>query len=123
VDHQPPARHHVDGDDADVSGSSDSVLVTFAVRLGRLSKRTSLHCDFATAAPHPDATQASWIEFVRRNAESRAATCRVRWSYPDPAVSLWMLSVTPTQRRYKTPGGQADPSYFRCCMGVSHSGS
>ena len=77
MDHQPPAVTSFDGDDADVSGSSDGVIVTFCRSL-RASDWTSLHCDFATAAPHLAATQASWIEFVRRNADLAAVLDRSR---------------------------------------------
>jgi hypothetical protein len=34
-----------------------------------------------------------------------------------PAVSLWTLIVTPTRRGTCRRSGQADPSYFRRCMG------
>jgi excinuclease ABC subunit C len=74
--------------DADFCGWSDGVLVTFAVRLGRLSDWSSSHCDFATAAPHPAATPASWIEFARRNADLAAVLDRSRWRTVRTGVSL-----------------------------------
>jgi excinuclease ABC subunit C len=66
----------LNGEDADVSGWSDGVLVTFAVRSGRLGEWTSSHCDCATAAPHLAATPASWTEFARRNADLAAVLDR-----------------------------------------------
>jgi excinuclease ABC subunit C len=78
VDHQPPGVTTLNGEDVEVSGWSDGVLVTFAVRSGRLSDWTSSHCDFATAAPQLAATPASWIEFARRNADLAAVLDRSR---------------------------------------------
>ena len=68
----------LNGENANVSGWSDGVLVTFTVRSGRLSDWTSSHCDFTTAAPHLAATPAAWIEFARRNADLAAVLDRSR---------------------------------------------
>jgi hypothetical protein len=47
---------------------------------------------------------------------SKAATCRVKQSYPDPAVSLCRLIVTATRRGTCRRGGQDDSGYFRRCV-------
>jgi excinuclease ABC subunit C len=64
----------LDGGDADVCGWSDGVLVTFAIRDGRLrgwSQRPAATA--AGVATELAATPPAWRDFARRNAELAAA--------------------------------------------------
>ena len=64
----------LDGGDADVGGWADSVLVTFAIRDGRLrgwSQRPAATA--AGVAAELAATPPAWRDFARRNAELAAA--------------------------------------------------
>ena len=60
------------GDDADVHGWFGGVLVSLAVRNGRLGEWTQRPCGEAAAAALLAATPAAWAPFARRNAELAA---------------------------------------------------
>ncbi|HTZ28556.1 MAG TPA: hypothetical protein VMC83_31445 [Streptosporangiaceae bacterium] len=60
------------GDDVDVHGWARGVLVSLAVRNGRLSEWKQRPCGEAAAATLLAATPAAWAPFARRNAELAA---------------------------------------------------
>lgn len=60
------------GDDADVHGWADGILVSLAVRNGRLGEWRQRSCSEAAAAALLAATPAAWAPFARRNAELAA---------------------------------------------------
>jgi excinuclease ABC subunit C len=61
------------GGDADVHGWSGGILVSLAVRDGRLGVWRQRSCSQAAARPLLSATPAAWVPFARRNAELAAA--------------------------------------------------
>jgi excinuclease ABC subunit C len=61
-----------DGPDAQVSGWSGGVQVSFTVRAGRLREWTVRPCTEAAARRHVEATPAPWAPFAQRNAELAA---------------------------------------------------
>jgi excinuclease ABC subunit C len=60
------------GDDADVHGWAGGVLVSLAVRDGRLGEWRQRSCSAAGAATLLAVTPAPWAPFARRNAELAA---------------------------------------------------
>jgi excinuclease ABC subunit C len=60
------------GDDADVHGWSGGLLVSLAVRAGRLGAWQQRSCGAAAARPLVAATPARWVPFAQRNAELAA---------------------------------------------------
>jgi excinuclease ABC subunit C len=61
------------GGDADVHGWSGGILVSLAVRDGRLGVWRQRSCSRAAARPLLSVTPAAWVPFARRNAELAAA--------------------------------------------------
>jgi excinuclease ABC subunit C len=55
--------------DFDVSGWADGMLISFAVRGGRLTGWTQRRCGTVTARRHLGKTPPEWTEFAQRNAE------------------------------------------------------
>ncbi len=64
------------GHDADVHGWAGGVLVSLAVRDGRVARWQQRECAEAAAGPRIAATPAAWAPFARRNAELAAALDR-----------------------------------------------
>jgi len=60
------------GDDADVHGWAGGILVSLAVRNGRLGEWRQRSCGKAVAEALLAATPAAWVPFARRNAELAA---------------------------------------------------
>jgi excinuclease ABC subunit C len=58
--------------DADLHGYVDGLLVSFAIRGGRLREWSQRACAATAAAPLVAATPAAWIDFAQGNAELAA---------------------------------------------------
>jgi excinuclease ABC subunit C len=65
-------------DDVDVCGWADGLLITFAVRGGRLSGWTQRRCGAGRAGRHLAATPPAWAGFAQRNAELAARLAAAR---------------------------------------------
>jgi excinuclease ABC subunit C len=61
--------------DADVCGWADGLLISFAVRGGRLSGWTQRACGAESARPHVDGTPPEWAAFAHRNADLAVRLC------------------------------------------------
>jgi excinuclease ABC subunit C len=65
-------------DDAEVHGWTGGVLVSLAVRAGRLGEWRQRSCGQGAALPLVAATPAAWVSFAQRNAELAAQLGRAR---------------------------------------------
>jgi excinuclease ABC subunit C len=75
------------GDDADVHGWAGGVLVSLAVRAGRLSHWRQRECAEAAARSLVAATPGAWVPFARRNAELAASIDRAPYGGGHPRTA------------------------------------
>ncbi len=84
------------GDDADVHGWADGIMVSLAIRNGRLARWQQRECTEAAADQPVAATPAAWAPFAKRNAELAARLTRARRRTP---IRHWgIASVNTTDR-------------------------